>query len=71
MPVVLDYLTSLLEPDTEIILTNGNAVLAKLIPMSEMPPAKPERVSDLYPTMWISPTFDDPLPGEYWLTDQP
>jgi hypothetical protein len=70
MPVVLDYLMTLMEPDTEIILMNGNVPVAKLIPMSDIPPPQAERVPDLYPTLWVSGDFDDLLPGEYWLSEQ-
>jgi hypothetical protein len=70
MQVVLDYLSTLLESDTEIILMNGNAPLAKLMPMSDLAQVKPERVPDLYPSLWVSDDFDDLLPGEYWLKDQ-
>ena len=67
---MLDYLISLIEPDTEITLMNGNVPVAKLMPVSDIPRPKPERVPDLYPTLWVSDDFIDLLPGEYWLTDQ-
>ena len=70
MQAILDYLMTLMEPDTEVILMNGNAPVAKLIPVSDIPQPKPERVPDLYPTLWVSEDFDDLLPGEYWLSEQ-
>ena len=65
-----DYLVSLVEPDTEIILMNGTIAIAKLMPANDIPYAKPDRVPDLYPKLWVSDDFDDLLPGEYWLTEQ-
>ncbi len=70
MQSVFDYLTTLMEPDTEVILMNGNTPVAKLMPVSDMPHPKPDRVPDLYPTLWVSDDFCDLLPGEYWLTEQ-
>ena len=67
---MLEYLNSLMEPNTEIILMNGNVPFAKLVPYSDHPPPKPDRVPDLYPALWVSDDFDDLLPGEYWLDDQ-
>lgn len=67
---VLDYLNSLMEANTEIILMSGNASFAKLVPYKDQPQPEPDRVPDLYPTMWVSDDFDDLLPGEYWLDDQ-
>ncbi len=67
---VRDYLVALLEAEAEVILMNGNTPIAKLVPMSDVHPAKNDRVPDLYPTMWVSDDFDDLLPGEYWLKEQ-
>ena len=70
MPLVRDYLVSILEPDTTIILTDDNKVLATLTLVGPVTTPKPDRVPDLYPSMWVSDDFDDLLPGEYWLTNQ-
>jgi len=70
MPLVRDYLVSILEPDTTIILTDDNKVLATLTPEGPVTTPKADRVPDLYPSMWVSDDFDDLLPGEYWLTNQ-
>ena len=70
MEAVRDYLVTLLQPNEEVILMNGNTPIGKLVPMNDKQPAKAERVPDLYPTMWVSDDFDDLLPGEYWLTEQ-
>lgn len=70
MPAVMSYLRGLLAEDTEVIMVNGNVPLAKIISMQDGQFQKPDRVPDLYPTLWVSDDFDDLLPGEYWLTDQ-
>lgn len=70
MQIVLDYLVSLLEPDMEIILTEGDNALVKLIPIESIISSNIDRIPDLYPAMWISDDFDDLLPGEYFLAGQ-
>jgi hypothetical protein len=49
---------------------NGITPIAKLVPASDIPHPKPDRIPDLYPNLWVSDDFDDLLPGEYWLTEQ-
>jgi len=71
MPVVRDYLMSLLEADTTITFTNDNKVLATLSNVGVANTPLTDRIPDLYPDMWVSDDFDDLLPGEYWLTEQP
>ncbi len=68
---IRDFLIDVVEPDTEIILSNGNTPIAKLIPFNSTQSLPQDRIPDLYPTMWVSDNFDDLLPGEYWLKDQP
>ena len=70
MPAVLDYLMTLIEPDTEITFLNGNVPVAKLMTIDDVHQPKPARMPDLYPGLWVSEDFDDLLPGEYWLTEQ-
>lgn len=70
MPAVLDYLMTLIEPDTEITLLNGNVPVAKLTSVGDVQQSRPARIPDLYPGLWVSEDFDDLLPGEYWLTEQ-
>jgi antitoxin (DNA-binding transcriptional repressor) of toxin-antitoxin stability system len=59
-------LLSLLETETEVILTEMNKPVAKVVPYE--PPRLPnsERVPDLHPGVWISEDFDDFLPREFW-----
>jgi len=56
-------LLSLVAAGTEIILTEGSTLLARIVPMAEATP----RVADLHPgAIWTSEDFDDPLPDEFW-----
>jgi antitoxin (DNA-binding transcriptional repressor) of toxin-antitoxin stability system len=65
MPAVRDYLLGLLEKDTEIILTDGEKPVARVLPV-EMPRRK--RVAGLNRgAMEMHEDFDEPLPDEFWL----
>ncbi len=60
----LDELLSIVEQGVEVILTDGDIPLARLIPMNL---AAGERVAGLNPgAIWTSDDFDDPLPDEFW-----
>ena len=61
----LTELLSLVLAGTEVILTEGNTPLARLVPMaaSTMP-----RVAGLHPgAIWTSEDFDEPLPDDFWI----
>jgi antitoxin (DNA-binding transcriptional repressor) of toxin-antitoxin stability system len=49
---------------TEIILTEGDTPIIRLLPeaLSNTP-----RVLGLHPGIWMSDDFDEPLPDEFWL----
>lgn len=56
-------LLSLVAIGTEIILTEGNTPLARIVPMAGATP----RVSGLHPdAIWTSEDFDEPLPEKLW-----
>lgn len=60
----LKELLSLVLEGTEIILTEGNTPIARLVPA--VLPAMP-RVSGLHPgAIWTSDDFDELLPEEFW-----
>jgi prevent-host-death family protein len=62
--IQLAELLSIVEQGVEIILTDGNTPLARLIPMNQI--ATP-RIAGLNPgAIWTSDDFDDPLPDEFW-----
>lgn len=62
----LKELLSLVIKGTEIILTQGNTPIARLVPIAASP-ATP-RVPGLHQNaIWISNDFDEPLPDEFWL----
>jgi antitoxin (DNA-binding transcriptional repressor) of toxin-antitoxin stability system len=68
MQAVKEYLLSLLEKDTEIILTEGDIPLAKLTQVEQK---KSKRVAGLHPgAMTMHDDFDEPLPDSFWLGDE-
>jgi antitoxin (DNA-binding transcriptional repressor) of toxin-antitoxin stability system len=65
----LKELLSLVLKGTEIILTQGNTPIARLVPIGASP-ATP-RVAGLHPSaIWMSDDFDEPLPDEFWLGEE-
>jgi prevent-host-death family protein len=64
----LKELLSLVGTGTEIVLTEGNTPVARLIPIE--PPSTP-RVAGLHQgMMWTSKDFDEPLPETFWTGDK-
>ncbi len=67
--VTLAALLALVAQGTEIVLTQGDTPLARIVPPDAPPatPAKP-RIAGLFPgEIWTSDDFDDPLPDNFWL----
>ena len=69
--LTLKELLSLVNADTEIIITEGNKPLARLISLGETEENTTEtsslRQPGLHPgTIWTSEDFDEPLPEEFW-----
>ena len=58
MQAVKEYLLSLLEKDAEIILTEGDTPLAKLIQVEQQVPPTGERIAGMHPGAWMSDDFD-------------
>jgi prevent-host-death family protein len=57
-------LLSLVTAGTEIILTQGNTPLARIVPLATAPMP---RVAGLHPAaIWTSEDFDEPLPEDFW-----
>lgn len=54
----LKELITLIREGAEIILTEGDTVVARVLPVE--PPTNP-RIPNLYPDIWVSDDFDDPL----------
>lgn len=68
MQAVKEYLLSLLEKDTEIILTEGDIPLAKLTQVEQK---TGKRAAGLHPgAMTMHDDFDEPLPDSFWLGDE-
>ena len=57
----------LLEGETEIILTEDNQPIARILPVEQPETEAGPRVPGLFPGIWMSDDFDDPLPDEFWL----
>jgi antitoxin (DNA-binding transcriptional repressor) of toxin-antitoxin stability system len=57
-------LLSLVSAGTEIILTEGNTPLARIVPLGGV---TTPRIAGLHPgVIWTSEDFDEPLPEEFW-----
>lgn len=70
---VLDVQTHFLEllsqvmAGNEIVVTQGQKPVARLLPVESA--VKP-RVAGLHAGLgWVSDDFDDPLPEEFWMSD--
>lgn len=60
-PTDLKRLLSLVAKGTEVILTEGNTPVARLVPIGK-------RVAGLHPgAIWTGDDFDEPLPEEFWM----
>lgn len=56
----LKGLLSLVADGTEVVLTEDNTPIARLVPI-------PKRIAGLHPgAIWMSEDFDEPLPDEFW-----
>lgn len=64
----LEDLLVLLNAETEVLLTKGDTVVARLAKAEDVSIAPKPRVAGLHAgTTWVSDDFDDPLPDEFWL----
>ena len=65
----LKELLSLVAKGTEIVLTQGNTLIARLVPITASSTAW--RVAGLHlDAIWMSDDFDEPLPEEFWLGEE-
>ena len=65
----LKELLALVVKGTEIILTQGNTPIARLMPIATS--SATPRVAGLHHgAIWMSDDFDEPLPDEFWLGDE-
>ena len=65
----LKELLSLVVKGSEIILTQGNTPIARLVPITVSPTTP--RVAGLHlDAIWMSDDFDDPLSEEFWLGEE-
>lgn len=65
----LKELLALVGKGTEIILTQEDVPIARLIPIADS--SATPRIAGLHSgAIWISDDFDEPLPDEFWLGEQ-
>ena len=64
----LEELLSLVVAGTEVIFTEGNTPIARLVAVG---PSPAPRVAGLHAgAIWMSDDFDEPLPDEFWVEDE-
>jgi len=66
MQMLKEYLQLLLTPDTEIILTENGQPVARVTPVQSSETAQAPRQPNLFPGIWMSDDFNDPLPEDFW-----
>ncbi|MBI1278911.1 MAG: toxin-antitoxin (TA) system antitoxin [Anaerolineaceae bacterium] len=68
LQAVKDTLLSLLDKDTEIILTENGQPVARVLPVKKLPR---KQLAGLFPNaMVMHDDFDEPLPDSFWLGDE-
>ena len=69
--IQLAELLSIVEQGIEIILTDGDKPLARLVPLNTPIPSRIPGLHAHLGAAWVSDDFDDPLPDEFWIgTDE-
>ena len=68
----LKDLVTLAKKESELVLTEDQKPVAKVVPIAGAPEAQPgppqPRKLGLHPGAWVvSDDFDEPLPDEFWL----
>ncbi|HMF55993.1 MAG TPA: hypothetical protein VK619_06515 [Pyrinomonadaceae bacterium] len=64
----LPELVSLALEGNEVIITESDKPVARLIPINSL---NRPRVAGLQPdSIWMSEDFNDPLPDEFWLSEE-
>ena len=62
--ISLEELLSLVREGAEVIFTDADTPLARVIPLTT---STTERIAGLHTgAIWTSDDFDDPLPEEFW-----
>jgi antitoxin (DNA-binding transcriptional repressor) of toxin-antitoxin stability system len=67
MQAFKDALLPLLERDTELILVEGDTLVAKVTPITQSSQNNFRHLTGIFRGMMtMSDDFDDPLPDEFW-----
>lgn len=62
----LKELLALVREGSEVLLTEGDTPLAKVVPVEKKATLTHPRTPGLFPGIWTSDDFDEPLPDEFW-----
>lgn len=65
-----EALLPLVDPNTELILTDGDRPLIRVSNFEAPAQLNHERIPDLFPGIWMSDDFTEPLPDSFWLGDE-
>jgi antitoxin (DNA-binding transcriptional repressor) of toxin-antitoxin stability system len=66
----LKELLALVREGTEVLLTEDDTPIAKIVPVEQKQALIRPRVPGLFPGIWMSEDFDDPLPDEFWFGEE-
>ncbi len=66
----LKELLALVREGAEVLLTEGDTPVAKITPVEEKQALSQPRTPGLFPGIWTSDDFDDPLPDEFWFGEE-
>ena len=64
--ITLKELLALVREGAEVLLTEGDTPVAKITPVEDKKILAQPRTPGLFPGIWTSDDFDDPLPDEFW-----
>jgi antitoxin (DNA-binding transcriptional repressor) of toxin-antitoxin stability system len=63
----LEELLTLVREGAEVVIMQGDKSVARITPIEEPTEvSQGPRVPGLFPGIWMSEDFDEPLPDEFW-----
>jgi len=66
----LKELLALVREGAEVLLIEGDRAVAKITPVEDKQTLTHPRTLGLFPGIWTSDDFDEPLPDEFWLGEE-